>query len=64
MSGCRSSDRITTSDKKARKYITLVGKLGVIKRYEHIECTVDKANAMGILESTLRIIRKQTEKMK
>jgi hypothetical protein len=29
--------------------------------YEHNECTVDKANAMGIPESTLKTIRKQAE---
>jgi hypothetical protein len=57
MSRCRSSNRITTSGKKERKYITLVGKLSMIKMYEHSECTVDKANAMGILELALRISR-------
>jgi hypothetical protein len=36
----------------------------MIKRYEHNEWTLDKASVMGILESTLRIIRKQAEKIK
>lgn len=58
MSGCRSSDRISTISKKERKFITLEGKLGMLKRYEHNEWTLDKASAMGIFESTLRIIRK------
>jgi hypothetical protein len=36
----------------------------VIKSYEHGECTADMTNAMGILESTLRTISKQAEKIK
>jgi hypothetical protein len=36
----------------------------VIKRYECNESTVDIASAVGILESTLRTISKQVEKMK
>jgi hypothetical protein len=32
-----------------------------LKGYEHNECTADKANAVGIPETTLKTIRKQAE---
>jgi hypothetical protein len=46
------------------KSITLGEKLHVIKRYEHKESIVDTGNATGIPELTLRITRKQVEKIK
>jgi transposase-like protein len=59
MRKCSSSYQIATNGKKRRKSVTPKEKLDVIKRYECNRCMVDIANAMGILRSTLRIIRKQ-----
>jgi transposase-like protein len=64
MRKCISSYQIVTNGKKQRKSITPKEKLDVIKRYECNICMVEIANAMGILRSTLRIIRKQALKVK
>jgi hypothetical protein len=47
-----------------RKSIALEEKLDVIKRYKCNEHMVGIANAKGLLQSTLRAIRKQAEKTK
>jgi hypothetical protein len=63
MNKYRSNDKSATCGRKQRKSVTFEEKLDVMKRYERNEHTVDVANAMGILESTLRTIRKQAEKI-
>jgi hypothetical protein len=62
MSKLGISDRSNTGGSmKERKSITLKEKFNVIRRYECNECMVDIVNDMGILESTLRTIRKAVE---